>query len=93
LGLAVIQALIGAGTFVKDVLDGLPHVIEVVYQGSNALQLYVDGNGAGYVNGANQGIDATSDYDDFRSGYNPEGSNGVFDIDYLELGTAKLGRL
>jgi hypothetical protein len=78
-----------SGYIVKDVLDGLPHVIEVVYQGSNALQLYVDGNGAGYVNGANQGIDATSDYDDFRSGYNPEGSNGVFDIDYLELGTAE----
>jgi hypothetical protein len=74
------------GILVQNVLDGQVHIIEVTYPPTNnALSILVDGSGAGYINGANQGQGNTT-YNDFRVGLNPSGTNGAFDIDYLLLG-------
>jgi hypothetical protein len=77
------------GFLVKDVLDGQTHIIEVTYLvsgvNSNFLSISVDGVSTGFVDGSGQGQGNTT-YDTFQVGFDPTGSNGAFDCDYLLLG-------
>lgn len=78
---------------VKDIFDGKPHTITFYYlsfgANGNYLNLQVDDNSDGSVNGANGPLITGNDFTDFRLGFDPTGGAGrqSFECKYLMLGT------